>query len=407
MEIVIIGGGASGLMCAYECSQNKNNHVIILEKNEKIGKKMYITGKGRCNVTNLVAPEEFLNNVVTNKKFLYSAINNFSPYDTVKFFEDNGLKLKVERGNRVFPTSDKSSDVIKVFSKVLKGKVEVRLNSNVQFIKRLEDNKFMVCLENSKIICDKLVLATGGKTYSSTGSTGDGYKFASLFSHHIVDLKPSLVAIKLKDDVSSLSGLTLKNVKASVKIEGKTFSAFGELLFTHFGVSGPIILTLSSYINSYEIQNLKLFIDLKPALTSVQIDERLQREFKENNAKNIKNYLKNLLPSAIIPIFMKKLGIFSNMRVCDIDKNLRKKIVDNLKNLELTIDDFYDFDSAIVTSGGVDTREINPKTMESKLVKNLFIIGELVDVDALTGGFNLQIAFSTGYLAGKYLREEN
>lgn len=394
-------------MCAYECSQNKNNHVIILEKNEKIGKKMYITGKGRCNVTNLVAPEEFLNNVVTNKKFLYSAINNFSPYDTVKFFEDNGLKLKVERGNRVFPTSDKSSDVIKVFSKVLKGKVEVRLNSNVQFIKRLEDNKFMVCLENSKIICDKLVLATGGKTYSSTGSTGDGYKFASLFSHHIVDLKPSLVAIKLKDDVSSLSGLTLKNVKASVKIEGKTFSAFGELLFTHFGVSGPIILTLSSYINSYEIQNLKLFIDLKPALTSVQIDERLQREFKENNAKNIKNYLKNLLPSAIIPIFMKKLGIFSNMRVCDVDKNLRKKIVDNLKNLELTIDDFYDFDSAIVTSGGVDTREINPKTMESKLVKNLFIIGELVDVDALTGGFNLQIAFSTGYLAGKYLREEN
>ena len=400
MDIVVIGGGASGLMCASICSQNKDCHVTILEKNEKLGKKLYITGKGRCNVTNLCSAEEFLQNVTTGSKFLYSAINAFPPQRTVNFFESNGTPLKVERGRRVFPKSDKASDITKTFANILKkNNVKVVTECAVKGVKK--EKKFVVSASKGKFECDIVVIATGGKSYPTTGSTGDGYVFAKSFGHNIISPKPSLVPILLKDFDGSLAGLTLKNIQASIILnngtKNKNLSQFGELLFTHQGVSGPTVLTLSSYANKFDLKGAKLSIDLKPALSQDELSVRLQTDIASSPKRELKTMLKDYLPQSLIAEFVKKTGISGEKRICDLSKENRTNIVKTFNNFEYEIIDLDKIDFAVVTSGGVDTKEINPKTMESKLVPNLFFIGETLDVDALTGGYNIQIALATGF----------
>lgn len=404
MDIVVIGGGASGLMCASICSQNKDCHVTILEKNEKLGKKLYITGKGRCNVTNLCSVEEFLHNVTTGSKFLYSAINAFPPQRTVYFFESNGTPLKVERGRRVFPKSDKASDITKTFANILKkNNVKVVTECAVKGVKK--EKKFVVSTSKGKFECDIVVIATGGKSYPTTGSTGDGYVFAKSFGHNIISPKPSLVPILLKDFDGSLAGLTLKNIQANIILnngtKNKNLSQFGELLFTHQGVSGPTVLTLSSYANKFDLKGAKLSIDLKPALSQDELSVRLQTDISSSPKRELKTMLKDYLPQSLIAEFVKKTGISGEKRICDLSKENRTNIVKTFKNFEYEIIDLDKIDFAVVTSGGVDTKEINPKTMESKLVPNLFFIGETLDVDALTGGYNIQIALATGIAAAQ------
>lgn len=405
MKIVIVGAGPSGLMCAVKASENVNNQVIVLEKNDKVGKKLYITGKGRCNVCNNSSTQEILQNIVTNNKFMISSLNLFSSTDVINFFETNGTKLKTERGNRVFPITDKASDITKTFLNVLKKRnVSINLNCEVKAIDKYENN-FYVKTNKEKIVCDAVVVCTGGKSYMSTGSTGDGYKFAKILGHNTIDIKPALVPIKLKNFDSSLAGLSLKNVNVSIKLKNKSFSQFGEMLFTHNGLSGPIILTLSSYINKFDVADAILSIDLKPALTLEQLDERLLKDIVTYKNKSFKNYLKELLPNSLIDFFVRYVNIEADKVVCSINKLERKKVVNALKSLEFKIDQLDNIDYAIVTSGGVDVKQLNPKTLESKIVKNLFFVGEVLDVDALTGGFNIQIALSTGFAAGKYLNE--
>lgn len=403
MDIIIIGAGPAGLMCAVKSSENKNNKVILIDSNEKIGKKLFITGKGRCNICNNTTPENFLKNVVNNSKFLYSAINKFSPQDTITFFESNGTPLKTERGNRVFPQSDKSSDIIKTFLRVLnKQNVNIYLKNKVNNISKI-NNKFQVDTNNQTFLGDALIIATGGKSYPSTGSTGDGYLFAKKFGHKVIKPKPALVPIRLKNYKGELAGLSLKNVSANISINNKTYSQFGEMLFTHTGVSGPIILSLSSYINSFNLIGAKLIIDLKPNLSKEILTNRLIRDFDNYKTKLLKNYLKELMPSSLIETFISKNNLDANIPVCNITKEYRQKIIDGLKNLTYDIDKLDDIDLGIVTSGGVDVKEVNPKNMQSKLIENLFFVGEVLDLDALTGGYNIQIALSTGFSAGEYL----
>lgn len=406
MDIIIIGAGPAGLMCAVKSSENKNNKVILIDSNEKIGKKLFITGKGRCNICNNTTPENFLKNVVNNSKFLYGAINKFSPQDTITFFESNGTPLKTERGNRVFPQSDKSSDIIKTFLRVLnKQNVNIYLKNKVNNISKI-NNKFQVDTINQTFLGDALIIATGGKSYPSTGSTGDGYLIAKKFGHKVIKPKPALVPIRLKNYKGELAGLSLKNVSANISINNKTYSQFGEMLFTHTGVSGPIILSLSSYINSLNLVGAKLIIDLKPNLSKEILTNRLIRDFDNYKTKLLKNYLKELMPSSLIETFILKNDLDANTPVCNITKDYRQKIVDGLKNFTYDIDKLDDIDLGIVTSGGVDAKEINPKNMQSKLTENLFFIGEVLDLDALTGGYNIQIALSTGFSAGEYLANE-
>lgn len=400
MTTCVIGGGAAGLMASY-VSAKKGNKVILLEKNEKLGKKIYITGKGRCNVTNYVDVNDFIKNVVTNPKFLFSALNSFSSKDTFDFFNDNGLKLKVERGNRVFPESDKSSDVIKFFEKQLINQgVDIRLNTNVFNVVKNE-NDFVVVTESGEIFCDSLIICTGGISYPLTGSTGDGYKFAKFLGHKVVELLPSLTGIEIKgNEYKALQGLSLKNVSISIKKNDKIlYNDFGEMLFTHFGVSGPIILSASCFINK-STYPLTLHIDLKPALSFEILDQRLLREFAENNKKNVGSVIRSLVPKTLVDLILSRACISFYTLCSQITKKERNALVNVLKNLTFEISGLRPIEEAIVTSGGVDVKEINPKTMESKLVKNLYFAGEILDVDAFTGGFNLQIAFSTGYLAG-------
>lgn len=400
MKILIIGAGPAGLMCAAECSKNQNHQVFLLDSNEKVGKKLYISGKGRCNVCNRTTQEGFLNNVVSNSKFLYKAINNFSPEDAISFFESNGTKLKVERGNRVFPVSDKASDISKTFLNVLnKNNVKIVLNTKVKSIQKIGET-FKVLTNKLSYDCDVVVVATGGRSYSVTGSKGDGYRFAKELGHNIVNIKPGLVPINLSDYDGSLAGLSLKNVSINIKIGKKNYNQFGEMLFTHKGISGPIVLTLSSLINRFDLTNQEISIDLKPALTEEKLEERLLRDFKEAKTKILKNYLKELLPSSLIDFFILKGKLDSNIPVCNINKETRKVILNLLKDFRFKIESLEDIEYAIVTSGGVNTKEINPKTMESKIVNNLFFVGEVLDLDAFTGGFNIQIALSTGFTAG-------
>ena len=406
-KICIVGGGASGMMAAYTSAKN-GNKVVLIEKNEKLGKKVYITGKGRCNLTCAVDNAEFLNSVVKNPKFLFSAINTFSTKDTINFFESNGLKLKEERGKRIFPFSDKASDVNKTFEYLLKKlNVEIMLNTCVETILVQENSVVGVKTNKEEIFCDAVIICTGGVSYPLTGSTGDGYKFAKINGHTIVEPKSALVGIELKgSDFIDLQGLSLKNVKISAKLNNKTlFSDFGEMLFTHYGISGPIVLSCSSVINNKNTNEIIISLDLKPALDNNTLDNRLIREFKENNTKNISTMMHSIVPKSLIDLILKRANVKQTKNCSEITAFERQSIISTLKKLEFKVSKLRPIEEAIITSGGVSTKEINPKTMESKFIKGMFFAGEVIDVDAFTGGFNLQIAFSTGFLAG--LNSEN
>ena len=405
MKIAIIGAGASGLFAGGVLSEK--HEVTIFDKNEKCGKKLYITGKGRCNLTNNCSQEQFLANTVNGSKFMFSSIHQLSPQDIIDFFEKHGLITKTERGGRVFPASDKSSDVIKALLKHCKD-VKFEYNSKVEKILKTEKG-FEIILkkeENKKeknvladYIADKVVIATGGESYKATGSDGSGYILAKSFGHTLEKLVPALCPIKLKEDLKELEGLSLKNVSLKADIDGKKKEIFGEMLFTDKGISGPIALSMSSFIN--RAGNVKLSLDLKPALTEEQLEKRLLRDFDGNKNKNLSYILKGLMPNSLSMFFAKKCGLNLEKKVHDVLKEERKIIIDNLKNLPLAYNGLYPIDAGIITSGGVSLKEVNPKTFESKLVKDLYFVGEILDIDALTGGFNLQIAFATSYSCAK------
>ncbi len=398
MNVCVIGGGAAGMMCAVHIAR-KGHSVTLFEKNEKLGKKLYITGKGRCNVTNNVVGSEFLKNVVGGSKFVMGAITRFNSEDTKAFFEQLSVPLKVERGNRVFPVSDKSSDIIKAFEKALSwAGVKVKLNSKVNELV-IEDNQVKGIKVDDKVLpFDAVVVATGGISYASTGSTGDGYEFAKAAHHTIVEPVPALCAIVLKGtELVKLEGLSLKNVKLISKLNDKVLyeSDIGEMLFTHNGISGPIVLSTSSYINRQDLSKLKLAIDFKPALSNQSLELRIDRDIANLGAKQVSSLLEGLLPKSLCSIFAKRLGVNLTMKANQLNKEKRKLLVGLLKNFEILPQKLESFEQAVVTSGGVNLKQINPKNMKSKLVDNLYFVGEVLDIDALTGGFNLQLAFST------------
>ena len=399
---IVIGGGAAGLIAAY-FSAEKGNNVILFEKNEKVGKKIYITGKGRCNLSNFCLPNEFLNNVVNNSKFLYSAIYSFSPEDTVNFFNQMGLKTKVERGNRVFPESDKSSDVIKtLLNACLSVGVDIKLNTSVSEIIVKDGIVCGVKINNENYYCDSLIICTGGLSYPSTGSTGDGYFFAKNVGHTVIKPVSALCGIDIYGNYcKDLQGLSLKNVTLSAIYNGKTiYSDMGEMLFTHFGISGPLVLSCSSLINRIDLKNVELFIDLKPALNDKVLSDRILREIKENNRKEFSNVIRSLVPKAMVGEILLRSNVNGNKNCSEITAAERERVIKTLKCFSLKPKSLRSFNESIITSGGVNVKEINPKTMESKIVKGLFFAGEVLDVDCFTGGFNLQTAFSTGRLAG-------
>ena len=459
MKIVIIGGGPAGMMSAISAKEkNPKNEVIILEKNNQLGKKLLITGKGRCNITSSLDMEDFIKNIPGNGRFLYSVFNEFTNKDIINFLKEEGLEVKKERGDRIFPVTDKSLDVLRCFERRIKKlEIEVKYNVKVEKILVKSENKIpkeengMLLDKEGKTInedkkptdedkisidekeislkqdemsiygvktnigiikADKVILATGGKSYPLTGSTGDGYNLAKELGHKITEIKPSLVPLEIyeKDICSNLQGLSLKNVLINIidKNKGKViYNDFGEMIFTHFGVSGPIILSASAHLVRYKniAQLLKenkiiLKIDFKPALDEQKLEERILRDFEEIKNKQFKNSLDKLLPQKLIPVIIKKTNIDEEKRVNLIKKEERKKLVSLIKDFEVTISKFRPIEEAIITAGGISIKDINPKTMESKLVKNLFFAGEIIDVDAYTGGFNLQIAYSTGYVAG-------
>ena len=401
MRVAVIGGGPAGMMAAITAAENGAD-VTLFDKNEKVGKKLYISGKGRCNLTNDCSVREFFNNVPTNAKFLYGAINKFTPQDTLDFCASRGLQLKTERGNRVFPVSDKSSDVIKLFTNELKhAGVQIRLNSDILSVE-CQENGFLLTTITDIVSFDRVIIATGGVSYSATGSTGDGYKFAQKLGHSVVELKPALCRILCKG-TKHLEGLSLKNVEVSlVERSGKTLaSEFGEMLFTDDGVSGPTVLTLSSRINRLPKGSYDISIDLKPALDAEKLDARILRDFSERMNKDFINSLDALLPERLVKVVAEQSGIAFDKKVNQITAAERQALVKAIKALTFPFVSLDDIEYGIVTSGGVDVKEINPSTMESKLRKGLFFAGEVLDVDAYTGGFNIQIALSTGYVAGQ------
>jgi len=401
-DVIIIGGGASGMMASIFSARNGNS-TLVLDHNEKLGKKLYITGKGKCNLTNNSPIETHLNNIITNSKFMFSALNQFSPKDTMEFFEENGLKLRTERGNRVFPDSDKSSDVIKTLEKTMQRYgVEVSLNQEINSVKK--DNKFhILCDNNVEYTCNSLIVATGGLSYFGTGASGLGYEIAKQFGHKVVEPRSALCPIVVSDNISELNGLSLRNVTLTYTNGKKTYEEFGDLLFTFNSLTGPIALTLSSKINKFDIKGTKLYLDLKPALSEEKLDEKFQREFVEFAKKDFRNYLNSLLPASFIEFFIRKTKI-KNKKMSEFTKNDRLTLINALKKFDFSINSLDNINVSIVTSGGVDVKSINSKTCESKLAKNLYFIGEVLDVDALTGGFNLQIAWSTGFVAGNSIK---
>ena len=413
MKTIVIGGGPAGMIAAITASKNKDK-VILIEKNNSLGKKLLITGKGRCNITNAADISEFIEHIPGNGSFVYSVLKNFTNKDIIKILEENGLKVKVERGNRVFPITDNAKDVLDCFTNELKKQdVEIRLNSEVVEIEANKQKEVTgVYLETGELLkASKVILATGGKSYPKTGSNGSGYKLAKKLGHSITNIKPSLVPLIADENLcQNMQGLSLKNVKIKIKDLNKQkiiYEDFGEMLFTHFGVSGPIILSASAilirYKNIEELLNsnkIKLIIDLKPALSFEELDNRILRDFEKYKNKDFKNSLNDLLPQKMIDCVIELSKIDPNKKVNEITKEERKNLSILLKNFEITIKGFRPIDEAIVTSGGVQTKEINPKTMESKIIKGLFFAGEIIDVDGYTGGFNLQIAYSTGFTAG-------
>lgn len=405
-KVFVIGGGPSGMLAAIVAARN-GHKVEIFEKNEKLGKKLYITGKGRCNITNACDQDTFFSNVVSNPKFLYRAFHDLNSYDTIELFQQLGLPIKIERGNRAFPESDKSSDVINTLKEEL-----LRLNVTIHYKSIITDiltkDGFFYGLELSnedkEYRADSIIIATGGLSYPTTGSTGDGYKFARKMGHTVTELNPSLVPIHVNEEyVNDLMGLSLKNIEISIVSDNNIiYSDFGELLFTHFGVSGPVILSASSYIIPYLMKNksLELSIDLKPALTHEQLDNRILRDFEEVKNKHYKNSLDRLLPNKLIDVIIRLSEIDPEKQVNSITKEERLRLVDLLKHFTFHITRLSGYNQAVITKGGINVKEINPSTMESKIVNNVYFVGEVLDLDALTGGFNLQIAWSTAYLAG-------
>ena len=410
MNVLIIGGGPAGMMAAITAASN-GDKVTILEKMNSCGKKLLITGKGRCNITNSADMEEFFKNIPGNPRFLYSAFNNFNNEDIVEFLNKQGVKTKVERGGRVFPVSDQAIDVLNAFLRKLK-ELNVKIITNCKVKKILVENNIVKGVQvedNRNFLADKVILATGGKSYPVTGSTGDGYEMAQDLGHTIVETKPALVSLTCKNNQSlemckGMQGLSLRNIGIRLICSNKTiYEDFGEMLFTHLGVSGPVILSGSSVLlrcknveQELKQDNVKLQIDLKPALDKDKLDLRIRRDFEEVKNKQFKNSLDNLLPQKMIPVFIKYTKIEPEKKVNEITKEERRKIVDSLKCFEITINGFGRMEEAIVTVGGISTKEINPRTMESKFIKGLHFAGEIIDVDALTGGYNLQIAYSTG-----------
>lgn len=414
MKVIVIGGGPAGMMAAITAKKS-NNEVTLLEKNATLGKKLSITGKGRCNITSsLENMDDFIKNTPGNGKFLYSSFRNFTNKDIIKLLD---ITTKVERGNRIFPVSDKAQDVVNAFEKQLKGvkiikdiKVEEILTENLDDNENDNSNSTIiraigVKTNKGNYYADKIILATGGKSYPLTGSTGDGYEMAKKLGHTITEIKPSLVAMTVTknslQDCQELQGLTLKNVSIQL-IENKKniYKDFGEMLFTHFGVSGPIILSASSHLVRTKMIKPKIIVDMKPALSSEKLEDRILRDFKKYQNKEIKNALNDLLPKKMIPVIIRKSNINFEKKVNEITKEERKQLINSIKNFTIEIEGFRSIDEAIITAGGVSIKEINPKTMESKIVKGLYFAGEIIDVDAYTGGFNLQIAYSTGYTAG-------
>jgi len=401
-RIAIIGGGPAGMIAGIKSAEN-GNEVYLFEKNEKLGKKLYITGKGRCNLTNDTDPFSFLENVVSNSKFLMSAINAFSPEKTMIFFEQLGLPLKVERGNRVFPSSDKASDVTKTLEKkLIKSGVKIIYNETVTELLTKNEQIIGLKTDTNDYKFDTIIVATGGKSYPSTGSTGDGYTFAKSVGHTITTPKPSLVGFNLKGDFyKTIQGLSLKNVQLSILRGQKLiYSELGEMLFTHFGVSGPLVLSASCHVCKEDLYNISAFIDFKPALDYETLEKRILRDLEEFKGKTMLNSLIKLLPKSLIDVVLSTAKIPPTKNNCELTKVERDSLISTLKSFPLQIRSTRGFEEAIITSGGVSTKEINPKTMESKLVKGLYFAGEIIDVDAYTGGYNIQIALSTGYLAG-------
>ena len=403
-KILIVGGGAAGMMASVFAARN-GHEVHIFEKNEKTGKKLYITGKGRCNLTNACDMDTLFTSVCTNEKFLYSAFYGFTNQDVMNFFEEAGVKLKTERGNRVFPMSDRSGDILDALRRQMKKSgVQVQLNTEVSDILTKDGQASGICLSDDRTIMgDAVIVATGGLSYASTGSTGDGYHFVEQLGHKVSPCQPSLVPFNIREAfVKELQGLSLKNVEIHIRSGKKElYREFGEMLFTHFGVSGPLILTASSYVGKLAAkQELSLTLDLKPALTVEQLDQRILRDFEENKNKAFKNAVSGLFPAKLTPVMIFLSGIDPDKKVHEISREERKHFANLVKNLEMTITGLRGFEEAIITRGGVSVKEINPSTMESRLVSGLYFIGEVLDLDAVTGGFNLQIAWSTAYAAG-------
>lgn len=407
-NIIVIGGGAAGLMAAGAAAELGAN-VTVFEKNKRIARKLCITGKGRCNITNNCSVSEFIENVNTNPRFMYSAINAFDTADTIAFFEDLGLPLKTERGNRVFPQSDKATDVVKALEKyALKNGVKIKSDCIVRKLV-LQDNsvKGVVTSDGKEYFCDAVIVATGGKSYPLTGSTGDGYNFARQAGHTVINPTASLVPLECKGedlrDCKDMQGLSLRNVGVKL-ISGKkvVYTDFGELLFTHFGLSGPTILSSSAHLNLEKCSYYYISIDLKPALTPEKLNDRILRDFDKYKNRELINSLSDLLPASMIPVIIKRLGFDAHTRCNSVTKEMRFELINLLKDFRFTISGTRPVDEAIITRGGVKTSEIDPATMESKICSALYFCGEVIDVDAYTGGFNLQIAFSTGKLAGTW-----
>lgn len=414
MKVLIIGGGPAGILAGIKAAEDGNS-VTMLEKNDSLGRKILITGKGRCNITSSLDITEFINNIPGNGRFLYSAFDNFNNKDIIQLLKEEGLEVKEERGNRIFPVTDNAIDVLNALLKRMKKlKIDTKLKSKVDKI-IVEENKAIGIIYNDKekLYADKIILATGGKSYPTTGSTGDGYKIAKELGHTINEIRPSLVPLEIyqKNECKAMQGLSLRNIGIKVKDLEKNrliYEDFGEMLFAHFGVSGPVIISSSAHLVRYKnieelLKNRKisLSIDLKPALTNEKLDDRILRDFEELKNKQVKNSLDKLLPQKMIPVVLDRLNIDKNKQVNEITKEERLRIVEILKNFDLEISGFRPIEEAIITAGGISVKEINPKTMESKIVQNLYFAGEIIDVDGYTGGFNLQIAYSTGYTAGE------
>ena len=414
MKVIVIGGGPAGMMSAITASENGND-VTLVEKMNSLGRKLLITGKGRCNITSSLNIEEFIKNTPGNGRFLYSCYQQYTNKDIIKFLKEQGLEVKEERGNRIFPVTDKSQDVLKCFTKKLKeNKVKILYNMQVQkiLVDEQKEKAIGILANNEKMYADKIILATGGKSYPLTGSTGDGYKMVEELGHNVTKIKPSLVPLEVyqKSLCQDLQGLSLRNIEIKILDKSKNkaiYEDFGEMLFTHFGVSGPTILSSSAHLVRYKniddkLKNKEIIlkIDFKPALSTKKLDDRILRDFTEFKNKQFKNSLEKLLPHKLINPIIKLSKINPDKKVNEITKEERTRLVELLKNFTIEIKGFRPIDEAIVTSGGIKISEINPKTMESKLIKNLYFAGEIIDVDSYTGGFNLQIAYSTGFVAG-------